>query len=238
MYQRSSSAILINIHVVWGAHAVLASPHRPSTFRAWSWFGVLWTWSWCCSCWLPWPSPSSEAWWVQVTRLLRADFTGQGFSSVLTSNWSPRVGGSGLSSGSLLHLPEALRALPEGSRGLPQSDGGCLWFYPRPPCLQQLFHTRLFPASSHIMDFSFHGVPCECAGSAPLSAPLFDYRSHFSSLHRHWARVERPSLALTFICLRWITDYYCQRREVCSPSCFLPDPARLWFCVWLAQLCQ
>lgn len=100
--------------------------HRLSTPRAWSLSGAPWIWFWCCSCWLPWPSLSSEAWCEQQHQKCW-EMRLQWHSNRLTWRCScpPCAGSYGLSTGGLLHLPSALWALPEGPRRLPPCHGDC-----------------------------------------------------------------------------------------------------------------
>lgn len=100
--------------------------HRLSMPRAWSLSGAPWIWFWCCSCWLPWPSLSSEAWCEQQHQKCW-EMRLQRHSNRLTWRCScpPCAGSYGLSTGGLLHLPSALWALPEGPRRLPPCYGDC-----------------------------------------------------------------------------------------------------------------
>ncbi len=62
-----------------------------------------------------------------------------------------------------------------------------------------------------------------CAKSVALSLPLFqlaaDYRAifHHNSNNEWGLRGQCIFVSLSFICVRWITDYYCHWQRVSSP---------------------
>lgn len=93
-------------------------------------------------------------------------------------------------------------------------------------CVSWMLLSSLLYITSHIMDLCFHHITASVLEACPyrlhsfssqlITEPFFIITA---TMGKGWEA--SASLSLSFICVRWITDYYCDWRWVSSPFYFL-----------------